>query len=64
MGMGGGSKKAKTGADGRPVPTVTTVTPTAGQPIPRESVQDAQAAKSASLLSQNDEDENLKKGVY
>jgi len=68
MGMGGSkSKEPEKGKDGLAKPTVTSVTPTAGNPIARNSVavQDkmAEPQKASTLLSQNDEDELLKKGM-
>lgn len=66
MGMGGSkSKEPKKGADGLPTPTVTSATPTAGNPISRQSVavqEKITDTKSATLL-QNEEDELLKKGM-
>lgn len=60
MGFGGSkSKGAKKGADGNPLPTVTSATPTAGNPIPRQSVavqeKVSEAPKTASLLEEDDE---------
>jgi len=66
MGMGGSkTKETPKGADGLPLPTVTSATPTAGNPVSRQSVpvqeKLAEQTKSASLLQ--DEDELLKKGL-
>jgi hypothetical protein len=67
MGMGGSKKSSapKTGADGLPRPSVTSAVPTAGNPIPRQSVavqeKLSEQTKSASLLQ--DEDELMKKGL-
>lgn len=66
MGFGGSkSSSPKKGADGQPLPTVTSVTPTAGNPIPRQSVavqeKLSEPQKAASLLQEDDE--KLKKGL-
>lgn len=71
--MSFGSKSSsttpKTGTDGLPLPTITSATPTTGDPIPRTSVavQDklSDDTKQATLLapSQDDENQLLKKGL-
>lgn len=71
--MSFGSKSSppaqKTGSDGLPTPTITSATPTTGEPISRNSVaaQDklSDNTKQATLLSPSQDDENqlLKKGL-
>lgn len=65
MGMGGSkTKEAPKGADGLPLPSVTSATPTAGNPIPRQSVAAQEKltdTKSATLLQE--EEDMLKKGL-
>lgn len=67
MGMGKSKKtpEAPKGADGMALPTVTSATPTAGNPIARQSVAAqeklSEQTKGASLLQ--DEDEMMRKGL-